>query len=113
MSQSFQVTRLENARNLTTVKIDVLENGGFEMSDWSTGAFADEVYGSDVDRIIKLAPEAVQKLSASLTIFPGPKAAESCANYLTEKYKGYNRALTMIRDLCDQHGVQYSEEFWP
>ena len=113
MSKSFQVTRLENARNLTTVEIDVLENGGFKMSDWSTGDFADEVYGSDVDRIIKLTPEAVGKLTTSLTASPEPKTAESCARYLTQKFSGENRALTMIRDLCDQHGVQYTEEFWP
>ena len=113
MSKSFQVTRLENARNLTTVEIGVLENGGFEIRDWSTGDFADEVYGSDVDRIIKLAPEAVKKLTSSLMAIPEPKTAESCASYLAQKFKNENRALTKIRDLCDQHGVQYTEEFWP
>ena len=113
MSKSFQVTRLENSRNLTTVTIDVLENGGFEMSDWSTGDFADEVYGSDVDRVIKLTPEAVDKLSSSLTAIPEPKTAESCANYLAQKFKDENRALTKIRDLCNQHGVQYEEQYWP
>lgn len=113
MSKSFQVTRLENARNLTTVTIDVLENGGFEMSDCSTGDFADEVYGSDVDRIIKLTSESVEKLSSCLTAIPEPKTAENCARYLTQKFKNENRALTKIRDLCDQHGVQYNEQFWP
>ena len=83
------------------------------MSDWSIGDFADEVYGSDVDRIIKLTPESIEKLTSRLTAIPDPKTAESCASYLTEKFKGENRALTKIRDLCDKHGVPYTEEFWP
>ena len=112
MNNSFQVTRLENASNLTIVTIVVLENGGLVVNDFSTGAFADEVYGADVEHNIELAPESVEKLLSSLT-YADPKTPESCASYLARQFKNENRALTKIRDLCDQHGVQYKEEFWP
>ena len=113
MNNSFQVTRLENASNLTIVTIDVLEDGGLVVKDWSTGDFADEVYGADVEHNIELPPESVEKLLSSLTNAADAKTPESCASYLTRQFKNENRALTKIRDLCDQHGVQYKEEFWP
>ncbi len=113
MINSFQVTHRENASNLTIVTIDVLENGSLVVRDWSTGDFADEVYGADVDRYLELGPESVEKLLSSLKITADLKTPESLANYLTRQYKGENRAMTKIRDLCDQHGVQYKEEFWP
>ncbi len=113
MNNSFQVTRLENASNLTIVSIDVRENGSLVVNDWSTGDFADKCYGRDVDRYLELGPESVEKLLSSLKITADSKTPESLANYLTRQYKGENRALTKIRDVCDQHGVQYKEEFWP
>ena len=113
MNNSFQVTRLENASNLTIVSIDVRENGSLVVNDWSTGDFADEVYGADVDRFLELGPESVEKLLSSLKITADSKTPESLADYLTRQYKGENRAMTKIRDLCDQHGVQYELESWP
>ena len=113
MINSFQVTHRENPSNLTIVTIDVLENGSLVVRDWSTGDFADEVYGADVEHNIELAPESVQKLISSLSFTADSKTPESLASYLTQQYKNENLALASIRDLCDQHGVQYQEEFWP
>ncbi len=112
MRTSIQVTELENSRNLTVVAIEILENGGLKVTDWSIGEFADEVYGHDVDVIFELSPDSVTKLMSVLSSEADLKTPEDCASFLAQKYKGQNLALRKLREFCDEHGVKYKYDIW-
>ena len=112
---TYRITKIDIGGNHVSISIVVSEDGSIRILDLSYGRLADEMYGEgrDVEHWLDLGFDSVRKLLSRMTGEATPDAANDLAKLLARIYEGQNLALRSIKELCDEKGVDYKEDFWP
>ena len=113
MSHTFTVTDSCVDGNSILVTINVTEDGGLIVGDYSAGPAADACFypGANVDHELLIPPKSAQKLCRHIGIYGGDVRA--LAARLGLIYRDKTDALKLIKQQCDDLGLKYSEGRWP
>ena len=114
MSSKYEITRHESGGGTIIIWIRLVPDGGLAVTDYSYGPAADVFYGTGhgVESSLALEPDAVRRLHTLLADRDDPDPADKLARRLVKMFSGDTLALRKIRNLCDEHDIEYDKALW-
>jgi len=107
----FSVTASHVDGNEIWVDVEVTDDGGLIVSDYSKGPAADQCFweGADVTNELRIPPASVKALGDQLGIY----GARALAARLGLIYQGNIDALRLIQRQCSEFGIDYAAHHSP
>ncbi len=110
MLDIFPVTASDVDGNKIWIDIEVTDDDGLIVSDFSNGPAADQCFweGADVETELRLPAASVKALGDQLGIY----GARALAARLALIHQGNIDALRLIQQQCSEFGIDYAEHHW-
>ena len=111
MTDSFSVTASDVDGNKIWVDIEVTDDDGLIVSDFSYGPAADQCFyeGAEVESVLRIPSGSAKALADQLGIY-GVRALAARLGLL---YQGKIDALRLIERQCADFGIVVDEHHWP